>query len=395
MVERASLTGERVKLGEVLTPVRRPVTVDPVANYTEIGVRSYGRGVFHKAPVLGMELGKKRVFWIEPGELVMNIVFAWEGATAITRTPEKGTIGSHRFVTFQHDDEALDLRYISYFFRSETGLEILRKASPGSAGRNRTLNVNRVLEQSTYLPPRLLQSEIADRLEVIEATEQRILEREVLRPRDVDVFDHAHEEYLERLRQSGWVAAPVSSVAQVNPVVPKVKTASFVGMRSISEDGQVVGAEVVPTSNLKSGYKRFCRGDVLFARITPCMQNGKTAIFEGPTDVGYGTTEVHVLRPVAVSAEWLHMWVRRRAFRAAAARAFQGTAGHQRVPWSFFDREEILLPPSDVAESEVLAVLQYLSDGQRLVRDGLKRREAIARALLPAAMNEEFAVFRD
>src|SRR5262245_57955823 len=89
-----------VPLGEVLQLQRRWIKVHPTETYREIGVRSFGNGIFHKAPIQGSILGNKRVLRIEPGDLVFNNVFAWEGAVAIAGPEEAGMIGSHRFVTY-------------------------------------------------------------------------------------------------------------------------------------------------------------------------------------------------------------------------------------------------------------------------------------------------------
>lgn len=70
------MTWSRVRLGDVLHPVPRPVDVDAATEYREIGIRSHGRGIFHKEPVSGAAIGEKKVFWLEPGDFVLNIVFA-------------------------------------------------------------------------------------------------------------------------------------------------------------------------------------------------------------------------------------------------------------------------------------------------------------------------------
>ena len=157
------------KLGELLTPVRRPVTVDLAHTYAEIGIRSFGRGVFHKPAVSGADLAAKKVFWLRPGELVINIVFAWEGAVAVTSPAEDGMIASHRFVTFQHDPEQADLAYLLRCLQSEMGVRLMRAASPGSAGRNRTLSVPTLMAQTVPLPPLAVQRRIATQLETQES----------------------------------------------------------------------------------------------------------------------------------------------------------------------------------------------------------------------------------
>jgi type I restriction enzyme, S subunit len=158
-----------VPLGEVLTHVPRPVNVKPDETYHEIGIRSHGKGTFHKQPVTGMELGNKRVFWIEPGDFVLNIVFAWEGAVAVTGPDEAGMIGSHRFPTFRTDDKRLDARFLLMYFHTRQGMDLLDRVSPGGAGRNRTLSRTAFLGQEMPLPPLREQERIVSVLTRVEA----------------------------------------------------------------------------------------------------------------------------------------------------------------------------------------------------------------------------------
>jgi type I restriction enzyme S subunit len=141
-----------VPLGEVLRLQRRWVKLVPTEMYTEIGVRSFGKGIFHKAPISGSSLGNKRVLQIHPGDLVFNNVFAWEGAVAVAGEAEAGKIGSHRFVTYTAKPDRASAAYLRLFFMSAPGLEVLRRVSPGSAGRNRTLNIERFALQQIPLP---------------------------------------------------------------------------------------------------------------------------------------------------------------------------------------------------------------------------------------------------
>ena len=114
-----------VRLSSLLYEVKRPVTVDADAAYREIGIRSHGRGIFHKKPISGAALGEKSVFWLQPGDLVFNIVFAWEGAVALTGPSEAGYIGSHRFPSFKTHEDA-DARFLpeqNFKFMPEANLE--------------------------------------------------------------------------------------------------------------------------------------------------------------------------------------------------------------------------------------------------------------------------------
>ena len=168
----------RVRLGDVLRHAPRPVDVDPSAEYREIGIRSHGHGLFHKGVVLGAGLGSKKVFWLEPGDFILSIVFAWEGAVGIVGDAEAGMIGSHRFPTFRADEERLNSHFLLNYFRTKEGIEWLLRVSPGGAGRNRTLSRSAFLNLEVPLPPLIKQRSVVSRIEeVIDATERADLLR--------------------------------------------------------------------------------------------------------------------------------------------------------------------------------------------------------------------------
>lgn len=173
-----SLVWPRVKLGEVLHSVPRAVHVKADVLYREIGIRSHGKGVFHKNPVSGLELGSKKVFRVEPGDFVLNIVFAWEGAVAVLNDADEGMIGSHRFPTFRADEARLDCHFLLAYLRMPEGIDLLGLVSPGGAGRNRTLSRTAFLQQDIPLPPLTEQQRIVAlikevTLQVVEASNLR------------------------------------------------------------------------------------------------------------------------------------------------------------------------------------------------------------------------------
>ena len=180
-----------VPLGEVLQLQRRWIKLHPTETYREIGIRSFGKGIFHKAPIAGITLGNKRVLRIEPGDLVFNNVFAWEGAVAVAGPEEVGMIGSHRFVTYTVNPTKSTAEFLRLFFKTPDGLELLMKASPGSAGRNKTLGLDRFISQSIPLPPLAEQRRVVARVEELAA---RIHEARTLRQQAFDeavAFSHS------------------------------------------------------------------------------------------------------------------------------------------------------------------------------------------------------------
>lgn len=141
------------KMSDVAPLVRRPYFPKLEENMTEIGIRSFGKGTFQKPPVTGADIGSKRVFYIKSGDLLFSNVFAWEGAIAVARPEDDGLIGSHRFMTCVPKEGVVHPEYLCYHFLTKAGLEDIGEASPGGAGRNRTLGVNKLAAIEVPVPP--------------------------------------------------------------------------------------------------------------------------------------------------------------------------------------------------------------------------------------------------
>ena len=169
-------------LRDCLQRIERPVEVEPNELYTQIGIRSHGKGLFYKEPVTGEALGNKSVFWIEPYCFIVNIVFAWEQAIGKTTQSEIGMIGSHRFPMYRPVNDRVDINYLIYYFLTKRGTNILEAASPGGAGRNKTLGQNRFLKSKIILPSIEEQRKIAAILmtqdKVIELKEKHLTEKQ-------------------------------------------------------------------------------------------------------------------------------------------------------------------------------------------------------------------------
>lgn len=130
-------------LSEVAPLVRRPVEVAIDGKYPELGVRSFGKGTFHKPTLTGADVGNKRLFEIHQGDLLFNIVFAWEGAIAVPGAEDNGRVGSHRFLTCVPEPDRALAEFLRFYLLSPEGLQKVGEASPGGAGRNRTLGIKK------------------------------------------------------------------------------------------------------------------------------------------------------------------------------------------------------------------------------------------------------------
>ena len=139
----------------------------------------------------------------------------------------------------------------------------------------------------------------------------------------------------------------------INPRRPNITLhdtdkVSFVPMSAVSEDGYLVDIIDEEYGNVKKGFTYFENNDILFAKITPCMENGKGAIAHGLTNgIGMGSTEFHVLRPIYEISNpyWLFVLTQMPVFRECAAKNMSGTGGQKRVAASYLEHFMVGLPP--------------------------------------------------
>jgi len=149
---KISSNANHLLMAEVAPLIRRPVIVDVEKDYLELGVRSFGKGTFHKPALNGADVGTKKLFYIEPDDLVFSNVFAWEGGIAVAKQIDKGRVGSHRFITCVPKTGVATAKYLCFYFLTQEGLEKIGVASPGGAGRNRTLGLQALANIEVPVP---------------------------------------------------------------------------------------------------------------------------------------------------------------------------------------------------------------------------------------------------
>ncbi len=153
----------------------------------------------------------------------------------------------------------------------------------------------------------------------------------------------------------GWIIRRLSEVAKINPRKPKGKgidnnlKVSFIPMRCVEEiTGNIDLSITRRYDEVGKGYTYFKNGDIIFAKITPCMENGKIAITYGlKNGIGFGSTEFHVIRlngDYIVQKFYFH-YLMQDSFRHMAQKNMKGTAGQQRVPLDYLENALVLLPP--------------------------------------------------
>ncbi|HTW90958.1 MAG TPA: restriction endonuclease subunit S [bacterium] len=194
----------------------------------------------------------------------------------------------------------------------------------------------------------------------------------------------------------GWAEATIGDVTAINPpkptahLLPHKAPITFVPMPAVdAHAGAIVGATDRAFGEVRSGYTAFRDGDVLFAKITPCMENGKAAIARGlKNGLGFGSSEFHVLRPSAAAlAEYLFYYIRQESYRREAEEHMTGSVGQKRVPADYVENTEMPLPPF-AEQRRIVAKVEELLAQVNQVRERLARVPAILKRFRSSVLTQ-------
>ena len=166
----------------------------------------------------------------------------------------------------------------------------------------------------------------------------------------------------------------------------RAKQAAFLPMEAIGLHGTLDCSITREVSDVRDGFTQFLDGDVLVAKITPCFENGKGGLVQGtPEGVGFGTTELHVLRPSAeIDGRFLYYVTTSDHFRKLGEAAMTGAAGQKRVPEDFVRDYRVALPPiasqrtiADHLDRETARLDRLVAEKERILRLLLEKRQAL------------------
>jgi len=179
------------------------------------------------------------------------------------------------------------------------------------------------------------------------------------------------------LENAEWQFVKLHEIAEINPRLDKSVyaddlTVSFVPMPAVEAGTGVMDvSQIRPLHKVKKGYTHFQENDVLFAKITPCMENGKMAVVPPLRNkLGFGSTEFHVLRTSnQASEQYIFYFVSSEKFRRNAEHNMTGAVGQRRVPATWLANEHVPLPPLPEQRIIVARIEKSLSQITRLLKE--------------------------
>lgn len=251
-----------------------------------------------------------------------------------------------------------------------------------------TLNRNYIVNVPIDVPPVIEQQAIAATLGALDDKIES--NRRIARLAEEIILAY-FEKYFDISGQENGIA--ISNLIAVNPKyrLKKGVEAIKISMADLPENSAIISTW---NKEIVAGGQRFTNGDVLFARITPCLENGKTSIVDMLDDdsVGFGSTEFIVLSPKGnIKTAWIYAFARNKSVRTWAARNMTGTSGRQRFQASFFDGY-LISPPSEKMIENFNLIANPFTQKLTQIRDENLKLESLRDALLPELMSGRIRV---
>lgn len=340
---------------------------------------------------------KMDLFFARPGDIVVAKIDLKNGAVGIVPDWENVVVTGH-FAVYQPDISRVEPEYLIRLIQTRFFRAYLWRNKVGAEGRKEvkldffesihiplpSLNVQRDLmgywreaksrARSASRSAELLETQLTEHILAEAGINVQPLAKKpkayATNLRDLDRWGVEFNRWawsLEDLLSSEkHPTARLAAVANINPpVIHQLfddDQVTFVPMAAVSDlSGEITSPELRPYGDVKRGYTRFSESDVIWAKITPCMQNGKCAVARNlENGVGCGSTEFHVVRVKDTGSllpEYVWLLLRLNRVRDAAQRYFIGSAGQQRVPAEFLEELHIPIPPIEL-QYEILKRIQ-------------------------------------
>ena len=370
---------KKIRLGDIATLITKGTTpttigfsfVDTGVNFVKIeSISENGEFLSDKFAHITDECDNKlKRSQLEENDILFSIAGAI-GRTAIVPRSILPANTNQALAIIRIPQTAINLRFVLYALQSQAVEEQSEKQKQGVAQLN--LSLKNIADILIPLVSSEKQDEIVRNLAAVDTAiairkEQIRLIDQVVKSRFIELFGMPGTDAF------GWGLVPLGSTCNINPKksldsrLVSGAVVSFVPMLAVTEHGEIDATAIKEYDEVKTGFTYFAENDVLFAKITPCMENGKGAVAKGlHNGIGFGSTEFHVLRPISGKTDpyWIYTLTAFSQFRMDAASNMTGSAGQRRVPASFLENYRVSLPP--IALQEQFAAFVEQTDKSKL-----------------------------
>jgi type I restriction enzyme S subunit len=296
MNENTDKKGQSVLLGNILSERTEKPSLEDIYS-GKIRIISKIRFDTGQIELRNNSNTKTGMILIFPGDLVLSGINACKGAIAVYDEDNTEAIAATiHYSSYKPYKNKVDIKFLWLLLRSEVFRDILNQYLPG--GIKTELKAKKFLKIPIPLPPLSEQQRIVSKLTVLSSKieEAKKLNEKALIETD-SIIDSTLDRIIKNGGKNGWNFVPFDNVCEINPSKRGINYAddllvSFIPMTAVDDHtGTIINHIIKPYYEVKNGYKWFVEGDVIFARITPCMENGKSAIARNlKNGVGFGST---------------------------------------------------------------------------------------------------------
>lgn len=386
-----------IQIGSLITRVKEPLVVKDEKYYKRITIKTKGQGIVLRNELKGDLITTKKQFYVHAGQFSISKIDARNGAFGIIPYEAENAIITENFWVFNIQENLLMKEYLLLILSSNYFTKKWQTISNGSGNRlylDNTLFLKTLIPippveeqkiiiqkyQETIAQARQLEKQAEDENNSFDCYIFKTLGiKEIIKKKKSNSIlntssffnlynwdvKHAikNENPQTLLKSCVYKNIPIKMAFEINPStqIPKeLDEITFLPMECISDIyGSVLEKRTI-AANTK-GYTKFKDNDVIFAKITPCMQNGKCAVVKDlKHGFGMGSTEFHVFRAISkdVIPEYLHALLRTQMLRKAAMNYFTGSSGQQRVSSEFIENLYIPLPPLTIQKEIIYNIDQ-------------------------------------
>ena len=376
-----------MRIGEFLKRNKTAVTIQDGVKYKRVTIKVRNGGVVPRDEVMGENIGTKKQFLVSEGQFILSKIDARNGAMGIIPAELDGAVVTQDFLPYDIDTTKVNPQYFVLVCTTKQFIAFCQSCSSGTTNRQR-------VDEAQFLNIKVPVPSLEEQNELVKAYNDIMvfIKMEEMKAIDIDLkatvnvrnalgvapypghIEKKLVHYIDYCAIDSWSVPQIlhaenspfgkskfacrklSDLAFINPktdlsMLSDADNMSFIPMEDISDDyGEWVGKRVGSKSTIK-GYTKFQDGDIIWAKITPCMQNGKSALLSNLVNgKGYGSTEFHVVRIKSndVLPRYIHTLLRHFDVLSDAKKYFTGSAGQQRVPTSYLENLLIPIPPLDV-----------------------------------------------
>ena len=302
----------------------------PRDGYVRMGVRSHAKGTFLTEVEPGQQIEEQELSKVKADSLVVNIVFAWEHAVAITSVDDAKALVSHRFPQFSfHDD--MEPGFFRYAILDEAFRWHLWLASPSGAGRNKTLNVGTMLEYEFSVPKKAEQAKIAaffDRLDDLITLHQRKYDKLAqLKKSMLDKMFPKPGERFPEIRFAGftdpWEQRKLGEICEVNPTTVLPDSFEYVDLESVVGTDMISHRREEKLTAPSRAQRLASFGDIFYQTVRPYQKNNY--FYELPDKDYVFSTGYAQLRPLC-DGKFLFSSLQREQFVSCVLERCTGTS---------------------------------------------------------------------